>query len=195
MDSSFWPDKCEIRQFRLPISIARHFSINTSKLPVFKRLLALLASIPPGEMNVNTLARNLEIDNKTVSSYLNMLQDTALIHSLKLDKGGKAGLRAPEKALLENANLYFAIAKETGFEPHLGALREAFFVNALRGAGIQVHFDKAGGYSAKGKVFEIGGEGKTNRRIRGVKNGILVKDGPMTGGRGEIPLYMFGFLW
>lgn len=175
--------------------IAHFFSISTAKLPVFKKLLAYLSSIPPGEMSVNALARNLEVDHKTVSGYLHMMQETSLIHSLSLDKGGKAGLRSPEKVLLENANLYFAVAKESGFEPSLGALRETFFVNALRGAGIPVQYSKEGDYRTKGRIFEIGGASKTARQIRGMKNALLVKDGPLTAGPGEIPLYMFGFLW
>ncbi len=175
--------------------IANFFSLSTSKLPLFKKLLVYLASIPPGEISVNALARNLEIDNKTVSGYLNMMQETSLTHSLSLDRGGKAGLRSPDKVLLENANLYFAVAKESGFEPNLGSLRETFFVNALRGAGLPVQYSKEGDYKAKGKVFEIGGEGKTRRQVRNVKDAFLVKDGSLTAAAGEIPLYLFGFLW
>lgn len=174
--------------------IANYYSLSTSKLPVFKRLLAYLASIPPGEMSVNTLARNLEIDHKTVNSYLHMLLETSLIHSLAFEKGGKAGLRASEKVLLENPNLYFAISKEIGLEPSIGSLRETFFINALRGAGISVHYSKEGDYRAKGKIFEIGGASKTARQLGGAKNGFLVKDGPLMAAPGEIPLYLFGFL-
>ncbi len=173
--------------------IANFYSMNTNMLHVFKRLLAYLASVPPGEMSVNTLARNLEIDHKTVSSYLQMMQETSLIHSLALEKEGKAGLRTSEKVLLENPNLYFAIAKETGLEPSIGILRETFFINALRGVGIPVHYSKGGDYRAKGKIFEIGGPSKTARQLSGAKNGILVKDGPLMAAPGEIPLYLFGF--
>ena len=175
--------------------IANFFSLSTAKLPLFKRLLAYLASIPPGEMSVNTLARNLEVDHKTVNGYLQMMQDTSLTHSLRLDRGGKAGLRTPEKVLLENANLYFAVATESGFDPNPGSLRETFFVNALRGAGVPVHYSKEGDYRAAGMVFEIGGSGKTARQIKGLRNALLVKDGPLTAAPGEIPLYLFGFLW
>ncbi|MDQ3000215.1 MAG: AAA family ATPase [Fibrobacterota bacterium] len=175
--------------------IANFFSLSTTKLPVFKRLLAYLASIPPGEISVNALARILEIDHKTVSGYLHMMQDTSLTHSLSLAKGGKAGLRSADKVLLENANLYFAVAKETGLEPNLGSLRETFFVNALRGSGVTVNYSKEGDYRASGRVFEIGGEGKTKKQIRGLKSTFLVKDGVMTAGAGEVPLHLFGFLW
>jgi uncharacterized protein len=175
--------------------IANFYSLSTAKLPVFKRLLAYLASIPPGELSVNTLARNLEIDHKTVGSYLGMMQETCLTHSLTLDKGGKAALRAADKVLLENANLYFAVATVSGFEPNLGSLRETFFVNALRGAGINIQYSKEGDYRVGAKVFEIGGEGKTHRQIKGLKNAYLVKDGILTAGPRELPLHLFGFLW
>ncbi len=175
--------------------IANFFSLSTTKLPLFKRLLVYLASIPPGEVSVNALARNLGVDHKTVGGYLHMMQETSLTHSLSMDRGGKAALRSPDKVLLENANLYFAVATESGFQPNLGSLRETFFVNALSGNGVPVHYSKEGDYQAKGNIFEIGGEGKTRRQIRGLKNAYLVKDGGLTAAPGELPLYLFGFLW
>lgn len=175
--------------------IANHFSLNTSKLPVFKKLLAFLAYIPPGELSVNILARNLSVDHKTVSAYLHMMEETSLIQSLGVDRGGKAALRTPDKVLLENANLYHAVSTESGFSPTPGTLREIFFVNALRGAEAIVQYSKEGDYRAQGKVFEIGGEGKGRRQVENLKNAILVKDGPLTAAPGEIPLYLFGFLW
>lgn len=177
--------------------IANFFSLSTAKLSIFKKLLVYLASIPPGELSVNTLARNLEIDNKTVSGYLGMMQDTSLTHSLSLDKGGKAVLRSADKVLLENANLYFAVSSESGFEPNLGSLRETFFINALRGAGIKVQYSKEGDYRAGGKIFEVGGESIKQQQIRGLKDAYLVKDGLMTAGAGAgvLPLHLFGFLW
>jgi uncharacterized protein len=175
--------------------IANFYSLSTSKLPVFKKLLVYLATIPPGELSVNTLARNLEIDHKTVGAYLGMMQETCLTQSLGVDKGGKAVLRSADKVLLENANLYYAVASVSGFEPNLGALRETFFVNALRSAGAAVQYSKQGDYKADGRVFEIGGEGKRRGQIKGIENAILVRDGALAAAPGEVPLYLFGFLW
>jgi uncharacterized protein len=175
--------------------IANFYSLSTSKLPMFKKLLVYLATIPPAELNVNTLARNLEIDHKTVSAYLEMMHETSLTQSLRLDQDGKSVLRSADKVLLDNANLYYAVATQSGFEPNLGSLRETFFVNALRGAGVTVQYSKQGDYRSEGRIFEIGGESKTKKQIRGTKNAFLVKDGMMTAAPGELPLYLFGFLW
>jgi predicted AAA+ superfamily ATPase len=175
--------------------IANFYSLSTAKLPVFKKLLVYLASIPPGDLNVNTLARNLEIDHKTVRGYLEMMRDTSLIQSLSLEKAGKASLRNADKVLLENANLYYAVSTLSGVEPNLGSLRETFFVNALRGAGHTVRYSKDGDYRVDGKVFEIGGEGKSRTQIQGLKDAYLVKDGILAAGPGELPLHVFGFLW
>lgn len=175
--------------------IANFYSLSTSKLPVFKKLLVYLATIPPGELSVNTLARNLEIDHKTVGSYLGMMHETSLTQSLSLDKGGKSELRSVDKVLLENANLYFAVATLSGIEPNVGSLRETFFVNALKGAGVPIQYSKQGDYRAAGKVFEVGGQSKTNRQIRGIRDAYLVKDGMMNAAAGELPLHLFGFLW
>jgi uncharacterized protein len=105
----------------------------------------------------------------------------------------------PPSELNVITNLYYAVATLSGFEPNLGSLRETFFVNALKGTGVTVQYSKQGDYRSEGRIFEIGGESKTQfktqKQIRGAKNAFLVKDGTLTAAPGELPLYLFGFLW
>jgi hypothetical protein len=65
----------------------------------------------------------------------------------------------------------------------------------LKGSGIAVQFSKDGDYRAAGRVFEIGGPGKTKRQLRKSKEGMLVLDGINSAAPGELPLFSFGFLW
>src|SRR5262249_24967579 len=46
--------------------IANYYNLKTPNLPYFKKLLTYLASIPPGDLNMHQLSKNLSIDQKTV---------------------------------------------------------------------------------------------------------------------------------
>ena len=59
--------------------IANHYRLSTDYLPYFKRLLAYMATVQPEELNRNSIAKHLGIDNKTVRHYLQILQVAGLI--------------------------------------------------------------------------------------------------------------------
>ncbi|MCD4772992.1 MAG: hypothetical protein K8R41_06365 [Bacteroidales bacterium] len=44
-------------------------------------------------------------------------------------------------------------------------------------------------------VFEIGGKGKSQKQIAGIKNSFVVKDDIELGAMNILPLWMFGFLY
>jgi len=47
-----------------------------------------------------------------------------------------------------------------------------------------------------GVIYEVGGKGKTAKQIRDVDgSAYLVKDDVLYGGKREIPLHLFGFLY
>jgi len=54
--------------------IASFYNLKTENLPLFKKIMNYLSIIEPGEINSNKIAKTLEIDNKTVHHYLEMLQ-------------------------------------------------------------------------------------------------------------------------
>ena len=79
----------------------------------FKRILSYLATIPPGQLNRNSISKHISLDNKTVMNYLNILNETGLVCLVKEDKSGSSLLKATEKIYLDNSNIYKVDVKHT----------------------------------------------------------------------------------
>ncbi len=176
--------------------ISNYYSLKTENLVYFKKILAYIGTIPPGELNRNNIAKTIGLDNKTVRSYLSIMEDTGLVALVSNNKTQSAILRSSEKIYLENANLYHSVMKETGFEADIGSIREIFFINMVRNSGRKVFYSDIGDFTSEGYYFEIGGR---NKGLTQIKNSLtaayLVKDDIVFGSKYEIPLYIFGFLY
>ena len=73
---------------------------------------------------------------------------------------------------------------------------EIFFVSMIKNSGHQVHYSRIGDFEVKGAVFEVGGRNKSLKQIgKNLDRAYLVKDDILYGGKHEIPLYLFGFLY
>ncbi len=175
--------------------IATFYSLKTNNLHFFKKILAFLASIPPGQTSVHNIAKNLSIDDKTMLHYLDILQTTGLITMLYPAEGGNSGLRRPEKIFLSNTNLYFVLQERIPTQIDIGAVRELFFLQSLKNAGVPIFHSKEGDFIANKIVFEVGGKNKTRKQINTIKNALLVKDDILISKLNEIPLFYFGFLY
>lgn len=176
--------------------ISNYYRLKTENLVYFKRILSYIATIPPGELNRNSIAKTIQLDYKTVQTYLHILEETGLVSLLSSNQGGSAVLKAREKVYLENSNLYAAIAGQTGHEVNEGSIREIFFVSMLRNAGKHVFYSTTGDFEVEGTIFEVGGRNKGIKQIKAhLGNAFLVKDDILYGNRYEIPLYLFGFLY
>ena len=176
--------------------IANYYNLKTPNLHYFKRLLTYLASIPPGDLNVHNLAKNLGIDQKTVEHYVTILASVGLIREMRPYEGGSPGLRKPSKILLNNTNLIHTMQQYLGQQPSKGMERELFFIQSLQNADIEIFYSKQADYRTRQVVFEIGGKNKTRDQLRAVKEpSYLVKDDILHPLKGEIPLFLFGFLY
>lgn len=160
-------------------------------------MLSYLVTIPPGELNTNTLAQNLQVANQTVFHYLTILQDVNLIRLVYPNVTGNQQLRKPQKVFLHNTNLYHALQQYVAMNSdNKGTVRELYFLQAMQDAENQVFFAKPGDFCTKEKVFEIGGKNKTFRQIKNSSlQQILVKDDIITPMKNIIPLLYFGFLY
>jgi hypothetical protein len=59
-----------------------------------------------------------------------------------------------------------------------------------------VHYHSQGDFQIdESSIFEIGGAGKTNKQISGLKNAYLVQDNIEIGRANRIPLWSFGLLY
>lgn len=176
--------------------IANFYNLKTANLTHFKRILSYLATIPPGELSINSIAGHIGLDNKTIQNYLHILYETGLIELLAVNKAGSSLLKKTEKIYLDNPDLYAAIIEEIGYEAKLGTIRESFFVRMLKNAGYNIYYSQVGDFEACGNFFEIGGKRKTKKQIRkNLDHSYLVKDDILYGNKYEIPLYLFGFLY
>ncbi len=176
--------------------IANFYTLKTNNLNHFKRILNFLASIPPGKIKTNNLAKHLHIDNKTADHYLDILTRTGLVKTLYPVAHGKQILTKPDKVYLDNTTLLASINAFLSEEINIGTMRELSFMQSISGANIIPHYPKQGDFQIKNTVFEIGGKNKTKQQLKehdGEK--IIVKDNILIGSKNEIPLYLFGFLY
>ena len=175
--------------------IANFYKLKTENLHLFKKILVFLASIPPGRVNTHNIAKNLAVNDHTVSNYLTILKETGLIHMIYSFEGGNVSLRKPEKIFLNNTNLQYTLEDSFGKTVEIGTIRELFFIQMLLNSQKNVYFSERGDYCIDDRVFEIGGANKTRKQIQENAKAILVKD-DLTSIRNKIiPLIYFGFLY
>lgn len=175
--------------------ISNFYKLKTENLIHFKKILAYLATIPPGELNRNSISKHIKLDNKTVENYLNILNETGLVCLIKKNQSGSSLLKGAEKIYLDNPNLYRSIINEIGYEYKKGTVREIFFITMLKNAGEKVFYSKIGDFHVQGYNFEIGGKGKSRKQIKAnIDNSFVVKDDILYPD-GILPLHLFGFLY
>ena len=84
-----------------------------------------------------------------------------------------------------------------GLAAHIskGTERELFFIQSLQDAGIELFYSSDGDFQTRHEVFEVGGKNKTRRQLKDAKKpSYLVKDDILTPLKGELPLFMSGFI-
>lgn len=175
--------------------ISSLYSLRTNHLQFFKRLLNYVASIPPSDLSISSIAKHTGIDFKTADHYIDILCQVQLLQKVSEKRSGSSILKARDKILLRNPNLYHAIVGESGVRENTGNIREAFFLDAIKNAGHSAYFADRGDYAINDWIFEIGGRNKTNEQIQGIDNAWLVKDDIVSATNQEIPLWLFGMLW
>ena len=175
--------------------IASSYSLKTRNLIAFKQILCFLATISPGEINVNKLANSLGKNHATISEYLNILEEASLIRFLSSGKAGHSLARRPKKVFLDNTNLMEAVNNNLGRAANKGTMRELFVLNQLQNAGYAPAYTSRGDLLVDGYTFEIGGKNKDRKQIKNIKKSYLVLDDIIVADKGKIPLYLFGFFY
>lgn len=176
--------------------ISHFYNLKTENLVNFKKILSYLATIPPGQLNRNSISKHIGIDNRTVLNYLNILNETGLVCLVKENRAGSRLLKGTEKIYLDNSNIYKAIIDEIGFEYNRGTVREIFFIKMLQNAGEKVYYSRIGDFQVRDYYFEVGGKSKSRKQIKNdLEKSFLVKDDTLYSGRNTIALPLFGFLY
>ena len=166
-----------------------------ANIPVLKKIIWLIASSVPFQVNIEKMSRELGISKQYVYEYINHLDAAGLIHAVPYGGAGYRTMRKPAKILMANSNLLFAVNRAMQAEAERGCVRETFFVNQLATIMRTTTADRGDFMVSDQYVFEIGGSGKGNRQIKNIPNAFVAADGIEVGFANKIPLYLFGFLY
>lgn len=179
----------EVINHTIDVDLTSIFNIDPSKRDKLKKILYMLCSTPPLEINKVKLSAAVETSWPTLTKYLELMQAGDLLHSLRASSGMRS-VNKPEKLLLNNPNLFNVLCASA----NIGSLRESFFVSQLKQSH-QVHYHDNGDFTVDDTwVFEIGGRSKTTKQLN-QQQGYLALDGIETGDGQRIPLWMFGLLY
>lgn len=166
------------------------FNLDPTKLDKLKKILYMLCTTPPVELNKAKLSGAVQTSWPTLAKYIALMQSADLLHSIR----GGTGMRAvnrPDKLLLNNPNLFSVLCAN----PNIGSLRESFFVSQLS-LQHQVHYHDQGDFLIDDqRVFEIGGASKTKQQIKHNKQAWLAVDDMEVGHGNTVPLWLFGLLY
>ena len=136
-----------------------------------------------------------QVPRESISKYLRYLEEAGIIRFLYTKKSGKAYLRNPVKLYPENTNVIYEQYFSQKEDNIRGKIRETFLLNQLQNAGYTVHYSGTGDFSVEAYTFEVGGKNKIQAQIKNLPQSYIIKDGILMGSKGEIPLYLFGFLY
>lgn len=155
-----------------------------------KRLLAIIAGSLPYIPNMTSLSGVMGTSRSQLIRLFDLLDRAGLIRQLFLSAKGPKSLAKPQKILLNNSSLMYALDA-----PQIGAARESTFASLLS-ADHSVGFAKDGDFIVDGRyLFEVGGKGKGFAQIRNIPDSFVVADDIEFGFGNKIPLWLFGFLY
>lgn len=172
----------------IEVDILFNKQVELKYLARIKRLLFLLTTSDSNTPNVSRIAEVIGASRATVMNYLKYLEEARLINMVY--RGDDDPAKKPAAVLLHDTNLICAVSPQ-GVEEQ--RVMETFFVNTLWRHHI-VHKERRDGY------YRI--DNSTNlcvcdrgRRVKTSDGTIPVRYNCEMGREGEIPLWLFGFLY
>lgn len=175
--------------------IANYYNIKTENLIFFKKILNYLSIIEPWEINSNKISKTLEIDNKTVNTYLEILEKWWLIRFLIKDINGYNIMKNTSKIYLDNTNINYALNYNLSKDVKIWTIRETFFINSLQNSKNNIAFSKIWDFIIDDNIFEIWWENKNFKQIKNnINNSFLVLDNILVWEKWIIPIYLFWLL-
>ena len=180
----------EVVNTTIDSDLASIFNISYEKLDALKKVLYMLCSTTPYEVNKSKLSASAGVSWSTLSKYLEYMQKGSLLNIIRGSKGHKT-IHLPNKVLLNNSNLFAVLCAKAD----TGAIRESFMVSQLL-TNHQVHYHHQDDFLVDEKVIlEVGGKSKDAKQIVGLDNAYLAIDDIESGYDNVIPLWLFGFLY
>jgi len=174
------------------VDLVNIYSIDAKKLRNIKKILSMLCKSAPYKPNMRTLSQSVELNTKTLYSYLNALQAGCIIRMIDIYGRGESIIKKPEKIYLDNPNIFDALCSGA----NTGTLRESFIVSMLENSGHSIAASKKGDFIIDNSyIVEVGGKNKSFKQIKDIKNSFIVADDIEVGFGNKIPLWLFGFLY
>ena len=176
----------------IDIDLLKIYNIDPKKLRNIKKILTMLCTTMPYKPNMTTLSHAVEVDIKTLYTYLNALSSGKIVRMLSSHVRGEEIIKKPEKIYLDNPNMFQALCQSSD----IGTVRESFFASSLQNAEYETQVSKKGDFIVdKRYTFEVGGKGKGYKQIKDMKNAYIASDMIEVGFGNKIPLWLFGFLY
>lgn len=171
------------------------FGVKTTSIPLLRKLVYLVATSQPFVPNIERIGSQIGISKEYAYNYLEYLEKAGIFSFVYADAKGLKLVRKPQRIYLENPNLFHAVLGGLGFRSEIGAVRESFFVNQVKGAHKIFGSSRADFVLDEGVLFEVGGEKKGRKQLGGAVDAFVVSDGIEVGAKGKIPLWLMGFLY
>ena len=186
-----YPQKLlEVINLTIDSDLSGIYNIEPAKVDKLKKILYMLCTTKPYELNVSKLSSAVGASWATLAKYLERMDAGSLLHIVRVGIGMRA-VNKPDKLLLDNPNLFTILCGEA----NKGSIRESYFVSQV-GMEHQVHFFDKGDFIVDDKfVFEVGGLSKTQKQLEGNEHGYIVSDDIEIGFDKKVPLWLFGFMY
>jgi len=170
-------------------------NLKRNNITALKKLLWVIATSSPFEVNIDRMSRDIGISKEYIYTYLEYLEDAGLLSAVYGGGKGYKLVRKPAKLFVENTNLLVALCGSLRTESEIGTMRETFFVNQLQQSH-KVTASPKGDFLIDNKyTFEIGGKDKGFEQLAGISNSYIAADRLEIGHAKKIPLYLFGLLY
>ena len=168
------------------------------ELESIKRLLRFMGRSAVDGINYSSLSKNLGITKYKAEQYVACLEKAFILH--QVFPAGTNVLREPKILMTPPTRLLYR-----DFEDAVGGLREDFFVETMKQAGIRFQYlkstrgAKTPDYLIKDAptklAVEIGGPSKGRQQFKGVKidRKIVFAHNPIPE-KGRLPLFLLGYL-
>lgn len=176
----------------LEVDLKHIEEFDSSKSKQILILLKIVASSSPFIPNISKISEKTGLHRQTVLLYLHYLGKAGLIKQLNYPNKYISRLQKPDKLLLENPNLFYAL--NPGMV-NIGSLRETFALNQLS-VKHEITLHKQADFLIDNKyIAEIGGKNKGIAQIKDLDNAFIFVDDVEVGHKNKIPLWLLGFLY
>ena len=187
-DDDFLIELNQVISRTLEVDIPQYANMTAATGRRLKRLMAVVSTLAPFKPNMTQLGSKLNISRNNVEEYLLYLEKAGMLAQLRTGASGLGALGKANKIYLDNTNILYCLSD--GRED-IGNVRETFFLNQMRVKHL-VTASKVSDFEIGNITFEAGGKSKTHEQLKGIENGVIVKDDIEYGHGNVVPLWAFG---